>query len=267
MFVRTMSSDRGMAEPEETAPAARAGRPIRRGEKVAEAVARDIVRRIWNERLAPGTQLPYEAEMLADYGVGRGSLREALRILEVHGLISIRSGPGGGPVVAGVHTEDFGRMSALYYHLAGMTFRELIEARLILEPVLARLAAERRQPDLVKKLMDAAGMQDQSVVSDDVAYLRTSNDFHRILGQMGGNQILSLFGLSLEDIFHDRVSGMLFPVSRRGDVVAAHQAIARAISRGQAANAERLMRDHMVQYANYVKQRHPALWDEVVDWR
>jgi DNA-binding FadR family transcriptional regulator len=60
---------------------------------------------------------------------------------------------------------------------------------------------------------------------------------------------------------------MLFPVSRRGDVVAAHQAIARAIARGQAANAERLMRDHMIEYANYVKQRHPALWDEVVDWR
>ncbi len=242
-------------------------RPLRRGAKVSEAVARDILRRIRDEQLKPGMQLPSEAEMLADYGVGRASLREALRILEVHGLISIRAGPGGGPVVAGVHTEDFGRMATLYFQVGGMTFRELIEARLILEPVAARLAAERNDPELLAQLMEAAGVQRGAVVADDVTYLRTSRDFHRLIAQMAGNRILHLFSLSLEDIFHDRVSGMLFPVSRRGEVVAAHRAIANAISRGQAAHAEKLMRDHMSEYAEYVKRRYPALWDEVVDWR
>jgi len=242
-------------------------RPLRRAEKVAEVVARDIVRRVGDQGLAPGTQLPGEAEMLAEYGVGRASLREALRILEVHGLIWIRPGPGGGPVIAGVHTEDFGRMSTLYFQVGRMTFRELIEARLILEPVMARLAAERRDTELLPQLLAAAGIQEPSVVSDDGLYLRTSRDFHRLVAQMAGNEILYLFSHSLEDIFHDRVRSMLFPVDRRTAVVDAHAAIANAIARGQAAHAERLMRDHMIEYAEYVRRGHPALWDEVVDWR
>jgi GntR family transcriptional repressor for pyruvate dehydrogenase complex len=242
-------------------------RPLRRGSKVSETVARDIVRRIGAAQLPPGTQLPAEAQMLADYGVGRASLREALRILEVHGLISIKPGPRGGPVVAGAHTRDFGRMSTLYFQVGGMTFRELIEARLILEPVMARLAAERRDPDLLEKLMSAGTHAETDGVTDDDVYLQTSSDFHRLVAEMAGNSILYLFSHSLEDIFHDRVSGMLFPVSRRGEVVSAHSAIANAIARGQASHAEKLMRDHMTEYANYVKRRHPALWDEVVDWR
>ena len=64
--------------------------------------------------------------MIEEYGVGRAFVREALRILEVQGLISIKAGPGGGPVVAEVSTRDFGRMSTLYFQVGGMTFRELI---------------------------------------------------------------------------------------------------------------------------------------------
>ena len=77
------------SDPGDASPA-----PIRRNEKIAEAVARDIVRRIAAGKLPPGAQLPSEAQMAVDYGVGRASLREALRILEIHGLISIKPGPG-----------------------------------------------------------------------------------------------------------------------------------------------------------------------------
>ena len=118
---------------------------MKRGSKIAEAVAREILTRICKGGLAPGSQLPGEAQMLADYHVGRGSLREALRILEVHGIIKIKAGPGGGPVVVGTTTNDFGRMATMFFQAGGMTFREVIDARLVLEPLMARLAAERRQ--------------------------------------------------------------------------------------------------------------------------
>lgn len=236
-------------------PAARVG-------KVAEKVAREIARRIGAEKLQPGTQLESESQMLAKYGIARASLREALRILEVHGLVTIKAGPGGGPVVAGVSTRDFGRMSTLYFQAGTMTFRELIEARLVMEPVMARLAAERSDPALIEKLLALS-----TTLESDAAYLHTSAEFHRLVASMSDNRILNLFSHSLEDIFHDRVSGMLFPLSRREKVVAVHAAIARAIARGEAAKAERLMRDHMLEYAKYVERRHPALMDEVVDWR
>lgn len=234
---------------------------------MAETVAHEIVRRIGAEGLTEGDQLPAEAEMLEEYDVGRASLREALRILEVQGLISIKAGPRGGPVVAKVSTKDFGRMSALYFQVGGMTYAELMEARLIMEPVLARLAAERREqhPEEVEALLEAAQQTD---LGDDRHYLDSSADFHMMVAQLAGNSIIFLFSHSLEGILHDRVAGgMLFPVDARQEVVDAHRQVASAIAKGHAQKAESLMREHMERYAKFVAERYPVLIDEVVDWQ
>jgi DNA-binding FadR family transcriptional regulator len=230
---------------------------------VSEAIARDIVRRIGAEELTPGTQLPPEAKMLEEYRVGRGSLREALRILEVHGLISIKPGPRGGPTVDQVHTENFGRMATLYFQMDGVTFADLIDARVIMEPTLAALAAQRRDPQLLSELSRFTG----APRVDDDEYARDADDFHRVVAAMSGNPVMTLFGQSLTDILHDRLTPPLFPKSRRAGVLNVHCAIAKAVSDGDAARAEQLMREHMTEYAAYVRRRHPGLMREVVDWR
>ena len=97
--------------------------------------------------------------MLEKYQVGRASLREALRILEVQGIIAIRPGPGGGPMVAPFDSMNFARMTTLYLHLVGATYREVLEARIIMEPVMARLAAQRKDPE---RRLSVAGIPDQS---------------------------------------------------------------------------------------------------------
>lgn len=229
---------------------------------MSEAIARDIVRRIGAEGMAPGTQLPPEAKMLEEYRVGRGSLREALRILEVHGLISIKPGPRGGPTVDQVDTRNFGRMASLYFQMDGVTFRELIEARLIMEPMLARAAAERCDPQLVDELarFDGGGRGDEE-------YLRLAADFHQLVAVMSGNRIMSLFGQSLADVLRDRLHDTLFPKTRRREILSIHGDIGRAIAESDADRAERLMREHMEDYVAQVKRRHPGLMQEVVDWR
>ena len=245
----------------------RANRRLRRGEKLYETIAREIVRRIREEKLPPDSLLPSEAQMLKEFGVGRASLREALRILEANGLITIKPGPGGGPVVAEVESRQFGRMASLYFQMGDMTFRELMEARLAVEPMMARLAAERRDPALVAELQAAVTEAGSVPLSNDSLYLSTSADFHAVVARMSGNKILDLLGSSLLEIFYDRVSGMLFPVSRRRGVCESHAAIADAIAAGDGARAEELMREHMVEYVEYARRRHPDLLDEVVDWR
>jgi GntR family transcriptional regulator, transcriptional repressor for pyruvate dehydrogenase complex len=237
-------------------------RPVRRGDKVSEAIARDIVRRIGAEGLTPGTQLPPEAKMLEEYRVGRGSLREALRILEVHGLISIKPGPRGGPTVDRVRTRNFGRMASLFFQMDGVTFRELVEARLTMEPVLARRAAELADPELLGEL---ARYEEIARADDD--YLPHATGFHQLVALMSGNRIMSLFGQSLADVVSDRVADSLYPKSRRREVLGTHGDIARAIAGGDAGLAERLMRDHMEDYVAQAKRRHPGLMTEVVDWR
>lgn len=236
---------------------------IKRGLKVGEAVAQDIVRKIGTEGLAPGTPLPSEAQMLEEYGVGRGSLREALRILEVNGLISIKPGPGGGPIVVGSSPAAFGRMGTLYFQAGRMTFRELMEARLVMEPVMARLAAERPDPEKLSQLVTIA---EGTPLDNDAGYLDHSGDFHRLVASMSGNGMLNLFSASLGTIFHGRVGGLFFPKTRRAKVRQAHVAVAKAIADGDADLAESLMREHMVEYADYVKRRQPALMTEIVGW-
>lgn len=240
-------------------------RPLKRGAKVAEALAQEIVREIVERKLPAGTLLSSEAQMIEDYGVGRGSLREALRILEIHGLITMKPGRNGGPVVIDVDTRDYGRMSSLFFQMTGVTFRQLVAARLLMEPMMARLAAERRANDLEGKVPDA-----QTVplgTGDDDAYFGATQNFHKTVASMSGNPVMNLFAMSLEDIFHEHVRGMLFPKNKRRHVLKVHQEIAEAIVEGRSEEAERLMREHMEDYADYVGKRYPQLMDEVVDWR
>lgn len=239
--------------------------PVRRRDKTSEVIARAIVRRVKQQGLERGARLPAEAEMIADYRVGRGTLREALRILEVNGFISLKPGPGGGPIVEGLEGESFGRMATLFFQMGGMTYRELIEARLIMEPVAARLAAERqREANEAIRLRETANVSD---VRDDRDYFQHTTDFHADVIRMSSNGIVALFCQSLSDVFRERVSGVLFPADRRHEVVAAHDAIAKAITAGNASRAEKLMREHMEQFAAFVVERYPGIMDEIVEWR
>ena len=235
---------------------------IKRGSKLAETLAKDILMQICQDGVVIGSRLPSEVQMLADYGVGRGSLREALRILEIHGIIRVKAGLGGGPIVLGATTKDLGRMATIFFQANNVSFREVIDARLVLEPMLARLAATHCETLLVDELL-----AEKTSTESDEAYLRTSAGFHRKIASMSGNRILSLFSHAIEDIFHERVIGMLFPSEKRGEIVRAHDAIAAAVAAEDPDAAETLMRHHMVEYVNYVEERYPALMDESVTWQ
>jgi DNA-binding FadR family transcriptional regulator len=237
-------------------------RHIRRGTKVAEGLALEIVNRIVSESLQPGTLLPPEAQMVEEYGVGRGSLREALHVLEVYGVITMKHGRNGGPMVIEVGTRDYGRMSTLFFHLRGITFEQLIDARLVIEPVMARLAADRRVTELVDTLPDPKSTR----VEDDATYLEAAAPFHRAVASMSGNPLLDLFSVSLEDIFLENVSGALSPEEKRENVLEAHEAIAEAIAAGKSDVAEQAMREHMQEYADWVRDRHPELMPRVINW-
>jgi DNA-binding FadR family transcriptional regulator len=207
--------------------------------------------------------LPAEAVMLEKYQVGRASLREALRLLEVQGLIVIRPGPGGGPMVAQADSTHYGSISSLYYHMLGATYQDVVDARLVMEPVIARIVAERQDPEhitLLNAFLDRLGTTD----ADD--YLVEATGFHTMLAGMSGNPVLYLSVRSLQEIYLERARGMMFPPEDHDRIEQEHATIARAIIKGNAARAEQLMREHMVEYIEYSKRRAPVALEEVVGW-
>src|SRR5512146_2271080 len=125
----------------------------RRTLKTSEVVALEIVRDIVSQDLKPGDRLPLESEMLVQYRVSRSSLREALRLLEVQGLIAIRPGPGAGTVVGRVLPGNLARTLTLHLHMLGANYDELLEAWVESEPLLARLAARNPYRKQVRALL------------------------------------------------------------------------------------------------------------------
>jgi GntR family transcriptional repressor for pyruvate dehydrogenase complex len=242
------------------------------GVKLAQRLARQIAAEISEHELRPGDRLDSEASMVARYGVGRPSLREALRILEDQGLLVLKTGPGGGPVVSALGTREFGRIASLYFQMSGTTLRELGEALAVIEPVMARQAAERATEAGVKALVDHLDpVWDQD--GDTLAVIEQTSQFHRIVARMSGNGVLSLVAIATRELYEDRVAANIALVQGPGfgesthNTFQVHEAIAAAIRAGRGRRAETLMRDHVLDFTANAEQRFPEFLDRVITWQ
>src|SRR5262249_33717893 len=144
----------------------------------------------------------------------------------------------------------------------------VVDARITIEPVIARLVAERQDPDVIAALEAfLASHADAATTASPNYQVEDASGFHSLLAGMTGNPVLTLTARSLQEVLLDRARG-LFPAAEQEQIERAHAGIARAIIKGEGAKAERLMRQHMQhQYIDVAKARHPAVYDETVDWK
>ena len=114
--------------------------------KAYEEVAEAIRSRVFSGQLAQDQQLPPERELAEEFGVSRVVIREAIRTLELAGILRVQKGAGGGTFVC--HDLDKPLVTSIENLLAGgdISLNDLFEMRLILEPPAAALAAERARP-------------------------------------------------------------------------------------------------------------------------
>jgi DNA-binding FadR family transcriptional regulator len=166
-----------------------------------------------------------------------------------------------------VSSEHFGQMATLYLHVAGATFRELVDARLALEPLMARWAAKRRDPETIAELKEVVAEAEITPVSDSSAQFEAGKDFHAVVVGASGNRVLDLLARGIGSIYAERITGIVFPLEAREQVVQAHAAIAQAIIDGDPDRAEELMRVHMTELAEHAERRYPGFLDERVDWK
>jgi DNA-binding FadR family transcriptional regulator len=230
--------------------------------KASERVAQDIVRDIVARRLATGDRLPLEAAMVEEYGVSRTSLREALRLLEVQGLISLKPGPGGGPVVGTVEPSHLARTAALYFHLGAATYNDVMRTQVLLESMCARLAAAH--PDRAALM---APWLEQDLPEETPAYRDLTTGFHGAVYQAAGNPVLSLLTQAVTHIVTQHVVGTMDPVELRAAIVDEHAVLARLIADGDAEDAEQLTTAHFQRQHDYLRERSPARLEENIQWR
>ncbi|MBL7502543.1 FadR family transcriptional regulator [Frankia sp. CNm7] len=150
--------------------------------------------------LTEGETLGREPELVERFGVSRPSLREALRILEAEGLISVVRGLHGRVIVHEPNERMTARTAALVLHSRNVSLADVFEARALLEPLAARAIAgmRNRRPVIaeLRALIDAeeAAIQDPEVFGDANA------QFHERLVALAGNQTLSIVAEMLNEV-------------------------------------------------------------------
>ena len=197
--------------------------------------------------LSAGERLPTEPELAQMFGVGRGTIREALRVLASQHLITTTRGVHGGSFVAEPDQarliEDMGGALGVLVMTPRLSVGDLLEARLLLEPAATRLAAERADDETIEAVCVAArAPRDDRDPSGFAPHI----DFHTTVLMASGNPMLAMMLQPLSDVLRTRLQRARAHDRRLwDDIDRCHVTLAEAIARGDAAEAERLMREHL----------------------
>ena len=174
--------------------------------RVSDAIARRIKKQISDGRLTAGHKLPAERDMARQFKTSRVSVREAYRSLEELGLLRIRRGAEGGAFIAKFDHEPVRRSLSLVLGLGRTSHEEITEARVLLEPSIARLAALRARPEDVVTLEQVLIQEEEEVRRPAADSSTTAGQFHRAVANCARNMPLVVLMNALADLTAESVS-------------------------------------------------------------
>lgn len=218
--------------------------------KSSDVLAERLKEEILSDGYQPGAALPTERELVLTTGLSRGSVREALRILEAQGLVNTRAGRYGGTTVSQPTADQLASHVNLYAKGRSVPLSALVEVRLALEPMVAALAAKRRTEEDLANLRAIAERIEWASNNDLTAFLEENVNWHDAIAAASHNDLLHAFASS--------VSGMMFEASQikefasdevRQRVLFAHGRILEAIEAGDAELARRRVERDVQAYA------------------
>jgi len=227
--------------------------------KVFQDVVEQIQEAIFDGRLKTGQTLPAERDLKAMFNVSRGTLREALRVLEQKGLIEIRLGVGGGSVVKSSDTEQVRESIGLLIRSKNISLGHLAEFREDVEGIVAGHAAERHTAADIKTLRQLLVQAHQCVdqgSSQRDAFIDLDKQIHMNLAVITGNPIYISVLHSIHDNIHRYYDRFLAMENR--ELRENYQdlcEIIQAVENGQADLARKLSRNHVLRFNRYMEMK------------
>ncbi len=222
--------------------------------RLAEMVADGLRERILSGELGDGDMLPKQDDLLAEFRVSPPSIREALRILETEGLITVQRGNVGGAVVHRPRQSKAAYMLGLVLQSRTVKLRDVVTAMRHLEPACAAACAVRpdRETTILPRLKN--NIDDSRAHLDDAdRYIGLARQFHVELVAGCGNETMSLIVGALEALWSAHVDTLARKTSRHGSfadrevrltTLKEHEKIYKLIAKGDASGAERAAREH-----------------------
>jgi GntR family transcriptional regulator, transcriptional repressor for pyruvate dehydrogenase complex len=228
-------------EPTDTDPTKPAIVPIRRV-KLYEEVAARIRSLIASGELGPGQALPSERKLAEQFRVGRTVIREAIRQLEVSGLVESRH--GGGNYVREVTVEHL--VAPIATVLNGMVHlrEELVDARLLFEPQMARAVAARATSEDLRGLEDIIRRQEERVANGRSG-AEEDAEFHNLLARATRNTVVERIMEVIDGLLEDSQARLFRSVERSEISLEGNRRILEAVVRHDQEAAQEAMVEHL----------------------
>jgi DNA-binding FadR family transcriptional regulator len=222
--------------------------------RASESIEQKIKEAIFTGKLKPGDRLPTEKEMAAQFGVSIVTLREALKSLEIYGIIGKKKGKWGGTFVSKVDSQSIKYSLNRYLNFKDLSPQHLYDVRKILEPKAARLAALERSPEEIKKLEESVlysegKIRDTTISFSDKDFFdidTKSIEFHKIIAESTHNPILALTIDYIFDFLYESEANILMPdINFCIDSVLDHRNILELLKQGDSEKCENEMALHL----------------------
>ena len=225
-------------------------RPIARGTlpvEIVKAIAALMMQGVWR----PGDMLPSEKELAQRFGVGRSTMREAMKSLMVLGVIDARAGGG-----SFVREPTSGILSGAFRWgllLSPRNMGDLVDVRMLVEANCASKAAGARTESDLARLHEIIGLMEQSS-NDHGGFMARDNEFHIEIARIAGNVLLQNISSTIQSMV-----GIWYPLTYYQPKIALltlteHAAIAEAIATGNPESAAQAMREHISRAAERLKR-------------
>jgi GntR family transcriptional regulator, transcriptional repressor for pyruvate dehydrogenase complex len=223
-----------------------------RQSRIFQDVVDQIEEAIVQGKLTPGSRLPAERELTDIFKASRGTLREALRVLEQKGLISIKTGVKGGAVVNTLTTHQISESLDLLIRYQRVSLRDLAEFREGVEGMVAALAGQRATKEDIGQLKTLLKKTEQCLEQGPSgwdAFIRMDNQIHMALARMARNPVYESVLQTIYDNIH-RYFDRFLP--REEKIIQENYqdlcAIVRAVEKGDARKASLLVKDHVCRF-------------------
>jgi DNA-binding FadR family transcriptional regulator len=219
-----------------------------RGGRVFERIVGHVRDGILAGRLKPGDRLPPERELVRQFRVGRGAVREAFRILEQSALVHIRPGKGGGAFVAGRPTQAVTRSLSDLLRFGGVDLDDFVAARVALESLVIDIIASQADTADLARLADSVERAARFFEAGRRIEKREENfNFHVLLAECTGNPVYPLLIRSVVDVMEPIVARADVPDALTRRTLDAHRTIVGHLVRRRGAAATRTLANHLLE--------------------
>jgi DNA-binding FadR family transcriptional regulator len=223
---------------------------------VAEQIKMWIVR----HRMTPGDRLPQEKELIEHFGVSKSTVREALKALEVQGMVDIVTGPGGGAAISAVSDQRAMDLLRNYFYFRTPTVSEIYAVRKLLEPELAVAAIDHLTDEHFARL--ASLLQKESRPTESAEDRREQRaielEFHNVLVDACPNAWLALSCRFMNQFLAEYIvfrKIYMSPQREFGrDNLTSHEALLVALKRRDKADVRAIMTAHMEEAASHMSK-------------